>query len=107
MRRSAIGVERGRTKGLVKLPTNEFVAFLCELRALVVNLFSSRNPPAPRREGLRQIDQIPHTEAFADFPRLRTSGRIKTAQQLFPAEPLYPGLPALAATITRRLCSIY
>jgi hypothetical protein len=45
-----------------------------------------------------QIDQMPHTEAFADFPRLRTSGRIETAQQPITAEPLYPAQPATAAT---------
>jgi hypothetical protein len=46
----------------------------------------------------RQIDQMPHTEAVADFPQVRTGGRKETAQQLFPAEPLYPALPAPAAT---------
>jgi hypothetical protein len=53
----------------------------------------------------RQIDQIPHTEAFANFAQLRAHGRKKVPQQLFPAEPLYPGLSALAATIQPLLVS--
>ena len=43
----------------------------------------------------RQVDQVPHTEAFANFPQLRAAGRKKTAQQPIPAEPLQPLLPAL------------
>ena len=34
-----------------------------------------------------QIDQVPDTEGFADFPQVRTGRRKETAQQLFSAEP--------------------
>jgi hypothetical protein len=40
-----------------------------------------------------------HTKTHGDLSRLRKDGRIETAQQLFPAEPLYLGLPGLATTI--------
>jgi hypothetical protein len=46
----------------------------------------------------RQIDRVPDTEAFADFPQFRTGGRKEMAQQPITAEPLCPALPAPAAT---------
>jgi hypothetical protein len=41
----------------------------------------------------------PSTDVVADFPQRRTGGRTETAQQPIISEPLYPALPALAATI--------
>ena len=45
-----------------------------------------------------QVDQVTHTEAFADFPQLRAAGREETAQQSIPAKLLDLNLPALGAT---------
>jgi hypothetical protein len=48
-----------------------------------------------------EIDLMPHTEAFTDFPQFRTGGRTETAHQPITAEPpsiRYPALPAPAAT---------
>jgi hypothetical protein len=47
----------------------------------------------------RQIHQMPHTEEFADFPLLRTRGRVKTSQQPALAVLLHPVMPALGATM--------
>jgi hypothetical protein len=44
-----------------------------------------------------QVDQVPHTEAFADFAQLRTAGCKETAQQSISSELLQPVLPALGA----------
>jgi hypothetical protein len=44
-----------------------------------------------------QVDQVPHTEAFADFAQLRAAGCKETAQQPIPAELFQPLLPALGA----------
>ena len=44
-----------------------------------------------------QVDQVPHTEAFADFAQLRAAGCKETAQQPISAELLQPTLPALGA----------
>ncbi len=46
-----------------------------------------------------QVHQVPHTEAFTDFPQLRAGGRKETAQQPISAELLQPVLPALGAKI--------
>jgi hypothetical protein len=34
-----------------------------------------------------EIDLMPHTEAFTDFPQFRTGGRTETAHQPITAEP--------------------
>ena len=47
----------------------------------------------------RKVDQAPNTEAFANLPLLRSSGRKKTAKQSIPAEPIYPLMPALGTAI--------
>ena len=39
-----------------------------------------------------QVDQVPHTEAFADFPRLRAAGCKETAEQ------------PITARLSTRLC---
>ena len=44
-----------------------------------------------------RVDQVPHIEAFADFPRLRAVGCKETAQQPISAQLLQPALPALGA----------
>jgi hypothetical protein len=45
----------------------------------------------------RHVDQVPHAEAFVDFPQLRASGRKVTAQQPNLIGILHSGLPALGA----------
>jgi hypothetical protein len=47
----------------------------------------------------RQVDQMAHTEAFADLPQLGAAGCNETAQQPIPAEPLHPVLPEVGAAI--------
>jgi hypothetical protein len=44
-----------------------------------------------------QADQVPHTEAFADFAQLRAAGCNETAQQPISAQLLQPVVPALGA----------
>jgi hypothetical protein len=44
-----------------------------------------------------QVDQVPYTEAFADFPQLRAAGCKEPAQQPISAALLQPVLPALGA----------
>ena len=47
----------------------------------------------------RKVDQVPNTEALANFPQLRSGGRKETARQSIPAEPFHPVMPALGAAI--------
>jgi hypothetical protein len=46
----------------------------------------------------RQVDQVPHTEAVGDLPKLGTSCRKEAAQQSIATEPLQPFLPTVGAT---------
>jgi hypothetical protein len=50
------------------------------------------------RWATRQVDQVPHADAFGDFPQLRAAGREEVAQQTIAAELFHPVLPALSAT---------
>src|ERR1700734_38494 len=45
-----------------------------------------------------EVDQVTHTEAFADFAQLRAAGREESAQHPIPAKLLDLNLPALGAT---------
>jgi hypothetical protein len=47
----------------------------------------------------RQVDEVPHTKAFAEFAQLGAAGRKETVQQLITAEFLQPLLPTLGAEI--------
>jgi hypothetical protein len=46
----------------------------------------------------RQVDQVPHADAFGDFPQFRAAGREEAAHQTIAAELFHPVLPALSAT---------
>ena len=45
----------------------------------------------------RQVDQVPHADAFGDFPQFRAAGREEAAHQTIAAELFHPVLPALGA----------
>ena len=45
----------------------------------------------------RQVDQVPYTETFGDFPQFRAAGREEAAHQTIAAELFRPVLPGLGA----------